>query len=68
MSHLIFLIDSLRDRERAAAELYALQVESAERPRLYRLMYVPPRQRQDVEMSCWLSRWLCEYFSKGNLE
>lgn len=62
MSQQQSLMDKFSDQERAAADLFALQKEAEDRPKLYRIMYTPPRQPEDVETCRRLSQWLCQYY------
>ena len=57
------VLDNLRYQEQAAVDLLASQKEATDRPRLYRVMNIPTRQPEDVEMARRLSRWLCRYYS-----
>lgn len=56
------ILDRFGDHERSAVDLLALQQEATDRPRLYRVAYTLPRQPEDIEMSRWLSEWLCQHY------
>lgn len=56
------IIDAFSDREHAAVDLLDFQKEATDRPRLYRIMYVPSRQPEDVEMCRVWSQWICQHY------
>ncbi len=60
--HTRMVFDGVGDRERAAVDLLTFHQEAVDRPRLYRIMYAPRRQPEDVEMSRVYSEWICRYY------